>query len=170
MAGPANLVPALSAALPGTSGTGQYVADALAHVPVAVTAATLTILDGTHNDRTVVLDSAAGITVTLPAATGSGLRLKFVTKTTVTSNNHIIQVVGDDTMTGFAQIAKDSADTVDVFETASTSDTITMNGSTKGGIKGDVIYLEDIATDLWSVECFLSGTGTEVTPFSAAVT
>ena len=136
---------------------------------VAQTAATLTATEALHDDKTVVLDRAAGVTVTLPAATGSGMRLRFVNKTTVTSNNHIIQVVTDDTMTGFASIAQDAADTVVQFETASDSDTITMNGSTKGGIKGDIIELEDVATDLWSVKCVLSGTGTEATPFSAAV-
>ena len=137
--------------------------------PVAVTASTLAVVPSTHDGRVVVLDRAAGITVTLPAATGSGAKYKFFTKTTVTSNNHIIQVTGDDTMAGFASIAQDGADTVVQFETAATSDTITMNGSTKGGIAGDIIELEDVATDLWSVRCTLSGTGTEATPFSAAV-
>lgn len=137
---------------------------------VAQTAATLSLTKAAHDGKTVVLDRAAGVTLTLPAASGSGALFRVVNKTTVTSNNHIIQVVGDDTMTGFAQIAQDGADTVVMFETAADSDTITMNGSTKGGIKGDVIEVEDVAADLWSVRCFLSGTGTEATPFSAAVT
>ena len=34
-------------------------------------------------------------------------------------------------------MAQDSGDTVVGWETASDSDTITMNGTTKGGIKGD---------------------------------
>jgi hypothetical protein len=44
-----------------------------------------------------------------------------------------------------------------------------MDGSTKGGIKGDIIELEDIAADTWSVRVMGSATGTEATPFSAAV-
>lgn len=137
--------------------------------PTAVTAATLAVTAAAYSGRTIVLDRAAGITVTLPAATGSGARFRFFNKTTVTSNNHVIQVTGDDVMQGFARIAQDAADTAVVFETAADTDTITMNGSTKGGIRGDVIELEDVAADLWSVRCELSGTGTEATPFSAAV-
>ena len=44
-----------------------------------------------------------------------------------------------------------------------------MNGSTTGGIAGDIVELEDIATNLWSVKVLGSATGTEATPFSAAV-
>jgi len=136
---------------------------------VAATAATLTITEATHEGKTVTLDRAAGITVTLPAATGGGARYRFYTKTTVTSNNHVVQVVENDVMKGTAWATQDAADTAVAFETAADSDTITMNGSTKGGLIGDVIELEDVATDTWSVRCFLQATGTEVTPFSAAV-
>ena len=55
------------------------------------------------------------------------------------------------------------------FETGATDDTITMNGTTKGGIKGDRVILKDVAANIWSVNIFGSGTGTEVTPFSSAV-
>lgn len=155
-------------AVNATAAEINRVTDASARV-IAVTAATLAVTEATHDGTTIVLDRAAGITLTLPAATGSGARIRIVNKTTVTSNNHIVQVVGDDTMTGTAWMANDVDGTVSGFETAADSDTITMNGSTKGGLKGDVIQLEDIAADLWSVQCFLQGTGTEATPFSAAV-
>lgn len=144
------------------------VADASGRI-VTATAATLTATETTHDGKTVVLNRAAGITVTLPAATGSGTRLRFYNAATVTSNNHIIQVVGNDVMKGTAWMTQDAADTAVAFETAADSDTITMNGSTKGGLIGDVIELEDVAADTWSVQCFLQGTGTEATPFSAAV-
>jgi hypothetical protein len=73
-------------------------------------------------------------------------------------------------MTGVALFASDNtADASVAFETASTTDTITMDGSTKGGIKGDRIELQDIADNLWYVRVIGSATGTEVTPFSAAV-
>lgn len=137
---------------------------------VSATAATLAATLAAHDGKTVLLDRAAGVTVTLPAATGSGARLRFVTKTTVTSNNNIIQVTGDDTMKGTAWMANDTDGSVSAFETASDSDTITMNGSTKGGLVGDVIELEDVAADTWSVQAYLQGTGVEATPFSAAVT
>lgn len=137
--------------------------------PIALTASA-TLTRKAHAETMIRLNAAAGLTVTLPAANGSGAKFRFYTQTTITSNNYIIQVVGDDIMVGTALVAQDAADTAVIFETASDSDTITMNGSTKGGIKGDYIELEDVLADTWSVRCVLTGTGTEATPFSAAVT
>lgn len=119
---------------------------------------------------TLVVNAAAGLTLTLPAAAGTGYAFEIVIGTTVTSNNVIVQVANaSDVMTGVCMLGQDSADTVVLFETASTSDTITMNGTTKGGIKGDRIYLKDIAANLWYVSMIGSATGTEATAFSAAV-
>jgi hypothetical protein len=44
--------------------------------------------------------------------------------------------------------------------------TITMDGSTRGGFAGDVVELEDVATNVWAVRMFGHATGTEATPFS----
>jgi len=141
----------------------------IANRVIDVTAATLAVTAQSHNNAIITLNRAAGVTVTLPAATGSGLSLKFVTLTTVTSNNNVIQVTGNDIMTGVALVAQDGGDGELAFETAADTDTITMNGSTKGGIRGDLIELIDVAADTWYVRCTLTATGTEATPFSAAV-
>lgn len=138
--------------------------------PISVTAATLTLNKPTHEGCTVVANRAAGITFTLPAAVGSGCKYTIVVGTTVTSNNLIVQVANSsDIMTGIALNAQDAGDTAIAFETAVDSDTITMNGSTKGGVKGDRIELEDVGANTWAVRVEGSATGTEVTPFSAAV-
>ena len=136
---------------------------------VSATAATLTITSASHSGRTVVLDRAAGQAVTLPAATGSGNTYKFFVATTITSNATTIKVVGDDTMAGAAIVANDTDNSASVFETAATSDTISFNGSTTGGIKGAPVELQDVAADLWSVRVVGAATGTEATPFSATV-
>jgi hypothetical protein len=136
---------------------------------MSLTSATFTV-PKTAQDMTYVLNRAAGVTVTLPDATASGRKLRFIVGTTVTSNNDIIAVPdAANVMTGHALLAQDAADTAVMFETASDSDTITMNGSTKGGIKGDIVELIDIGADLWWVRVQGSATGTEATPFSAAV-
>jgi O-acetylhomoserine/O-acetylserine sulfhydrylase-like pyridoxal-dependent enzyme len=135
---------------------------------VNATAATLTATIATHEGKIVTLNRAGGIAVTLPAATGSGARLRFIVGTTFTSAG-TIAVVGDDTMTGLALIAQDGGDTSVVFETAADSDTITLNGTTTGGLKGADVELIDIAADLWFVNVRSAATGTEATPFSAAV-
>jgi hypothetical protein len=136
--------------------------------PINITAS-LTVNDS-HTETVCTINAAAGLTVTLPAAYGSGKKFTFLIGTTVTSNNVIIQVANSsDTMAGICTMAQDAADTVVMFETAAASDTITMNGSTKGGLKGDQIILQDVSANLWSVAMVASGTGTEATPFSAAV-
>jgi len=139
------------------------------YAPINITASkTLTASDA---GTTITVNAAAGLTLTLPASTGGGREYDIVIGTTVTSNNVIIQVANaSDVMTGNALCASDDAANAAIaFETASTSDTITMNGATKGGIKGDRIKLKDVAANLWTVSMVYSGTGTEVTPFSAAV-
>lgn len=136
---------------------------------VNATAATLTVTETTHDGKVVTLNRAAGVAVTLPAATGSGTKLHIINGTTVTSNTTTVKVVGNDTMVGFALIAADGGATSVMFEAGGTDDTITWDGSTTGGIKGDSVELIDIAADLWWVRVEGSATGTEATPFSATV-
>jgi len=142
----------------------------MSYYPISVTAATLTLNKPTHEGCTVVANRAAGTTFTLPAAVGSGCKYTVLIGTTVTSNNTIVQVANSsDVMTGIAINGQDAGDTAVIFETAVDTDTITLNGSTKGGIKGDRIELEDVAANTWAVRVEGSATGTEITPFSAAV-
>ena len=137
---------------------------------VSATAATLSATRADHSGRTVVLDRAAGQAVTLPAATGSGNSYKFFVATTITSNSTTIKVVdATDVMAGVAIVANDTDNSASIFETASTSDTITFNGSTTGGIKGATVELQDVASNLWAVRVVGAATGTEATPFSATV-
>jgi len=127
-------------------------------------------LTGSDADTILTINAAAGLTLTLPAASGSGREFKVFIGTTVTSNNVIIQVANaSDVMAGLVMSAADGGDTLNGWETASTSDTITLNGTTKGGIKGDHYVLVDCAAHLWAVTGWSSSTGTEATPFSAAV-
>ena len=150
--------------------TGNLTGAVLATTPVNVTAATLTVTQATHAGRVVTLNRAAGITVTLPAASGSGSVYTFVVGTAVTSNSDIIKVANSsDTMTGRAFVISDNSAAVLGYATASDSDTITLNGTTTGGLKGDRIVITDAATNLFSVLVQSAATGTEATPFSATV-
>jgi hypothetical protein len=127
-------------------------------------------VDSSYSDCVTVIDAAAGLTVTLPAATGTGYEYDFFIGTTVTSNDVIIQVASaSDTMAGVAAFAADGGNTAVFFETAATSDTITMDGSTQGGILGNRIKLRDVKAGVWAVSITGSATGSEATPFSAAV-
>lgn len=137
---------------------------------VAVTAATATVTAEAHAGRTVLLDRAAGQALTLPPATGSGNAYKFFVKTTITTNTTTIKVAdATDVMAGVAIVANDTDASASIFETASTTDTITFDGSTTGGIAGATVELQDVASNLWSVRIIGAATGEEATPFSATV-
>lgn len=138
--------------------------------PISLTAATYTLTAEAHSGTTLVAARAGGITCTLPAASGYGSEYNFFVSTTITTPSLIIQVANaTDVMQGMALVAQDGGDTVVAFETASTSDTITMNGTTTGGIRGDRVRIKDVASGLYEVQVYSSATGTEATPFSAAV-
>jgi hypothetical protein len=135
--------------------------------PVTITASA-TLNDENHQGTVVNLSAATGLTVTLPPATGSGHKYTLFVKTTVTSNSYIVKVTGNDIIQGSVAISTDIAGVT--CPTASDSDTITMNGSTTGGVKGTCIELQDVDADLWSISGVLVSTGAEATPFSATVT
>jgi len=132
-----------------------------------ITDATATVAEGPHLGMPVVVNRAAGCTLTLPAATGSGNSYEFIGAVDATGDQ-VIQVTGDDTMAGVAYLGNDSAG-ASCFYTAAASDTITLDGSTTGGLKGWRVSVTDIAADTWSVMVFSEASGTEATPFSAAV-
>lgn len=139
--------------------------------PINLTAATLTLDYRTHGQTVVTVNRAAGSTITLPAASGSGAEFDIFVGTTITSVALVVQVANaSDIMSGVVVMATDNAsDVVVAFEAGAADDTITMNGTTKGGVKGDRIKLRDIALNVWAVNVVCAGTGTEVTPFSSAV-
>ena len=137
---------------------------------VTLTGASATVTAAAHSGRTVLLDRAAGQALTLPAATGTGNSYKFFVATTITSNSTTIKVAdATDVMAGTAIVANDGGGTASIFETEATSDTITFNGGTTGGIRGATVELQDVAQNLWSVRIVGAATGTEATPFSATV-
>ena len=111
-------------------------------------------------------------TYTLPEATGSGARYKFVIGE-VNTNNTVI-VVADTTNANFIGSVNNldlDAAAQGAFGSPANSDTITLNGGTTGGALGDVIELIDVATDVWQVFGQLQ-TPTGANPatfFSAAV-
>ena len=132
-----------------------------------VTASTLTVTQADYNGQTINLSRAAGITVTLPAATGTNAVYTFVVSTTVTSNSYKIQVANStDVLNGNLLV---SGATGTTFGTLPASDTITMNGTTTGGVAGSYVQVTDIASGVFLVTGALIGSGTVATPFSAAV-
>lgn len=136
-------------------------------------------LTAANAGKLVKLDTATGSVVTLPAATGSGNRFRFLVSALATSNSHKIQVANaSDFMIGMAfgtrvdvgnatlGFAAANSGTV-----ATNSDTITLNRTTTGSVTvGEWLMVEDVAANTWKTEAFLTATGAAfATPFTAAV-
>lgn len=121
-----------------------------------------------HEGRTCLLTgTGSAYTQTLPAATGSGARFRFVVGA-VNTSNHIITTTGGDVFKGVL-IANSTTDTPDLGQPwpSSANTIITLNGTTTGGqAVGDWIEVEDIAADTWAVTGIISASDTEETPFS----
>lgn len=133
--------------------------------------AALTLTQAAHAGRTIQLDTAAGSVVTLPAATGTGDEYEFVTTVIATSNSHKVQVAnGTDVMTGAVQTVDNADGTCTSFGTVAASDTITLNRTTTGSVKiGERFKVKDVKAGYWAIWGVIIATGSEATPFSAAV-
>ncbi len=135
--------------------------------PITSTASALTLDRDVHSGNTLVIDRAAGWTITLPASSGDGDEYEIFVGTTVTANG-VIQVANStDVINGGVSISTDIAGVT--FLAAATDDTITMNGSTTGGLQGSFVKLKDVKSGFWRVEGFLASSGSEADCFSAAV-
>jgi hypothetical protein len=165
-------------ALPADLGIDATAAEITRAADVSARVVTLTadttITAATHEGKICLLGEVGGdasLTVTLPAASGSGAHYKFVVSV-VNTSNYVVQVVTDDIMQGQI-ITASTGDTPDLGQpwvTAADSDTITMNATTTGGVSiGDFVELIDILTDTWYVFGITTTSGSEATPFSAAV-
>lgn len=133
--------------------------------------ATLTMDESTYAGRTVLLDTAAGSVVTLPASTGNGATYRFLIKTKATSASHIVKVGNStDIIQGIIETMSDDPVTMKGFAAAGTDDTITLNRTTTGSVNvGEWIEITDYAAGFFGVRGVTSSTGTEATPFSSTV-
>jgi len=135
--------------------------------PITITAAT-TLSRRPHAGNIVSLNSTTGRIITLPASNGGGDVYTLFVVATVSSGNHVLQVANStDVLQGAVHLTTDIAGSS--MPTTTTTDTITMNGSTTGGVVGTWIRVTDVSAGFWMLEGGIVCTGTEATPFSAAV-
>lgn len=145
--------------------------------PVNAAAATLAVTAAAHAGRVITLNRALGVAVTLPAATGTGSVYRFMVNTSASGGSYTIAVANaTDYFRGLNFVFSDNAaqaaiawGTTNTGTAATESDTITLNGTTTGGLIGDYIEIIDVATATFLVRVFTKATGVEATPFSAAV-
>jgi len=122
--------------------------------------------------KTIVMDIAATQTITLPAATGTGDVFKIVVGVTATGDKVIQVANATDEFAGMIlQVDTDTADSLVAWPAiaADNYDTVTLNGTTSGGLIGDVITLTDIASGVFMLEGQTNANGIIITPLSAAV-
>lgn len=130
-----------------------------------------TIAAATHSGKTLTLSgSGSAYTQTLPAASGTGDIYRFVVTTVNTSNHVITAATNSGAFYGqIMQVDKDST-TATSYHVAggSSADVITLNGTTTGGLVGDVITIQDIATNKWQLLgfCGVPAGSNIATPFS----
>ena len=127
-----------------------------------------------HAGRTLLLGEVGGnaaLTLTLPAATGTGAVYKFIVSVTNTSNYKIQVADATDTIDGIMLYLDEDGTAVTAFPTVAASDTITLNGGTTGGIVGDYLELIDIAANQYHVRGVMrvAAGANPATPFTAAV-
>ena len=141
----------------------------------------------THAGRIVHNDAAGAVTYTLPAVNatadsdvgGPGPDLNnlnnvgatFTIINSITKTGDLVVQVANstDVMSGGAFFIDDSSDNVVGFETVAASDTITLNGTTTGGVTYAKIICTVLASGTWSVSVHTGCTGSPATCFSAAV-
>jgi len=160
--------------IPAGTGTAEVQIPSAADAPVLLTGDTsLTV--AAHAGVPVVFNKAAGGTITLPNATGSGAKFLIFIGTSLTGGSFVLQVSRSaDYMRGQASTIGSSGITIAVTANSGTlateSDTITWNRSTTGlATQGDYVELLDFAPNIWSVDAIYASSGAAATPFSAAV-
>jgi len=169
---------------PVTSKSG-FITTGPANVVDADSSTSLTV--ASHAGRIVHNNAAGAVTYTLPAINAnsdsavagpgadpnnlSNIGATFEIFASITKTGSLIVQVANanDVMVGGAKFIDDTSDNMVGFETASTSDTITLNGSTTGGVTFSKITCTAISSTQWKVDVESGCTGSPATPFSAAV-
>lgn len=159
------------AVLPGTlEVTGALTLDAGATANAPVLAGTTRTLTAADNGKTFLLDHASGSAVTLPAATGTGNKFRFVNDVTAptTPFHKILTAPATDFFMGTLLGASNTAPAGDVWSADITaSNEILLNGTTSGGLlQGDYIEVEDVASGFWAVRGVVTQSGVVITPFA----
>ena len=169
---------------PVTSKNG-FITTGPANVVDADSSVALTV--ATHAGRIVHNNAAGAVTYTLPAINAnsdsaiagpgadlnnlSNIGASFEIFASITkTGDFVVQVANaNDVMVGGAKFIDDSSDNMVGFETVAASDTITLNGTTTGGVTFAKIECTVLASGKWKVDVISGCTGSPATPFSAAV-
>ncbi len=154
------------------------------NIKVITSSTSLTV--ASHAGRIIINNTAGAVTFTLPALNATanagvagptdynnlnnlGASFEIFATLTKTGNLVVQAANANDVMVGGAKLIDDSSDNMVGFETVAASDTITLNGSTTGGVTYSKITCTAISSTQWKVDVDTACIGSPATPFSAAV-
>ncbi len=154
------------------------------NIKVITSSTSLTV--ASHAGRIIINNTAGAVTFTLPALNATanagvagptdynnlnnlGASFEIFATLTKTGNLVVQAANANDVMVGGAKLIDDSSDNMVGFETVAASDTITLNGSTTGGVTYSKITCTAVSSTQWKVDVDTACTGSPATPFSAAV-
>ncbi len=133
---------------------------------IVVATATLAVTQVLHESRIILLSASGGFTSTLPASTGGGSVYRFIVGVVSTPGYLISTASGSDVYKGVISVQIGAA-TTEKDWVSTTGVTITLNGTTKGGVAvGNGLMVVDVAAGVWLVSGCFVGSGTLATPFS----
>jgi hypothetical protein len=133
--------------------------------PVSLTAATYSAAQIAANPSGTVfmLNSTSLLTITMPAATGSGSVWNFNIGT-INASNYVINVP---TGTLWGTILQGLVTAGAVITNAIAKTTTTLTSTTQGGAAlGDWLTYRDVGAGIWNVSGNLTDTGSNATPFT----
>jgi len=131
-------------------------------------------------NNTVVFNLPNIITTATPAAAGSddptstnrvGLMYTFLLTANLSGETFTLNAgtaagrSNADVFQGTAMYVDTGDNSVEGFNAAG-ADTLTLDGSTRGGLGGSIVYCRAAADGIWLIDCALNGSGTMVTPWS----
>ena len=136
-------------------------------INVAADATALALTAATHAGKIVLVPiiTGAGLTITLPAATGTGDIYRIINNGIQTVALTVTALAGD-IMYGIATGNSLTAGANDTFVPTAADIKYTFNVTTTGGDGGDDMELIDIATDAWWVKVDFHGSSTLATGFA----
>lgn len=125
-----------------------------------------------HEGRTVLMNSAVATELTLPAATGSGAKFRFIVAANNTNGYTIDVGTNGAILQGIATMTRtdDSPAPTLAPYSAGVGDSlnqVVLNGTSSGGRDiGDLVELEDIAENVYVVHAVLTNVGAGSSPFA----
>jgi hypothetical protein len=137
---------------------------------VTTTATALSLTVTQHAERVVLINTNSTVanTFTLPTAAGTGAKFTLINNIAQTQGSIVVAANGTtQTIKGAAFMFGSTEEAAEAFVTSATSDKITLNLTTTGGLgPGDRIEAIDGAANVFTVTVFGVGSGSMETPFS----